>query len=281
MPEILDSQGNPFPKPEPRKPRFSDLKNILTKVRKHFIFIAGGLAILAGIFANLSTIEKYIEEKNWFAKAPAPLFENDSTYHIMLLPFGSFSNCNQEELKFHVSIQNGLNRLIKSEHLSVEVKTFNYINSTLKPNQLDSLGKKNNANLVLWGDSGFDCNWDSTYLNVKYHSLIPFEFEEGEEFQYRQSSFPQSGETGLKKFHKMHAFDLLENGQLAGSIEDIIHSSLGIQAFFNEDFEASLNFWRKIKLEEKPEYSHIWYFMGLVMEYNKEAGLLTSKNQLN
>ena len=226
--------------------------NLNNRVNRKFL-----LYFLVALFSILPILYfmNFINDGNILKDSPESLFIYDSTYHILLLPFGPFASCEKEQLNYHISFQDRLNALNFEKGLGIEVKVYDKLDCNISYEQARTIGNQYRADLIIWGNYGSSCFWDSTLINVKYLTL-------------QNSGMPplqkskMGGETGQITVHKMLGFNLLKEGQLTGRVEGLVFASLGIRSFFQQDYSEAIDYFNQVQVVDKSEFSQIFYFRG-------------------
>lgn len=190
------------------------------------------------------------------------VFSFDSTYHILLLPFGAYASCSEDDYKYHIFVRDRLDSLNRANQLGIEVKILDKANCELSFAQADSIGREKKANLVIWGCYGYCEAWSegTTQIYIKYSSL--------DQFDYVDRNWLNVGESGIMKASMDESFQLLKEGKMGLNVDDVVYWALGIQELAKGNFSSSLENLQKIQLEEKIEFSQVWYFLGLVKTLN-------------
>ena len=184
--------------------------------------------------------------------SPSSLFKNPSFYNILLLPFGSSQNCEDETIICEREVESRFNILKEQNHIpEIEVQVYQKINTTQRSlgfERARTLGDSLGADLIVWGDYQSKCEWDSTKIRVKWAATktnIPF-LDPIKDVEY----------LGVEDISQ------IEEGEITGNIEEIIFWSLARNEASKKNYEQALAYLGKIKIKEKKEYGLILKEIG-------------------
>lgn len=190
-------------------------------------------------------------------KTNTSIFSSPEAYHILLLPFGPYADCEEQKNQYHKPVQERLQKLIKTESLNIEVKRQDTIFCDIvDPNEVKAYANGLGADMVIYGNYQEYCK-DSTLLNVRYilldtTNLTPDLFKEGsEEFavDYRESIAE------------------IEKGNLTGTAEDVMYWALSLRAYSSREYGKALDSFYKIQANpEEKAYINLYFFLGLTYQ---------------
>ena len=227
------------------------------------ISIGGGLIYVSDLAESLG-LKKPIE---YVKTTDAPnkhtedfrsiFHSNDSTYNILLLPFGADGNCTLESNQYHWQVQRRIDELNESENLGLEVQRQDTIMcDLLKTDIVRAYGKELGADLVIYGNYQERCEWDTTLLSIRYILV---------DTVTRTSPFSKEG--GSKYLvHDNNSLVELSGGKLTGTVEDLMYWSLGMREYDRNRYQQSIRYLERISVSvPKKEHAIIFKILG----YNK------------
>ena len=219
------------------------------RVIKNHIIATSLVVIISlgiGVFALVERLNS--KEEN------TSIFTNDEAYHILLLPFGPDGNCLKESNQYHWQVHRRLNELIEKDILDIEVQRKDSIMCDLiNVDSVKNYGEKLGADLVIYGNYQEQCEWDTTLLNIRFVRLDSilansFTFNRGE----KEYAIP-----------KTKSLAELRNGNLTGTIEDVLYFVLGMGEYSRKSFERSIQLLKKVSIpESRKEFAIVPFKMG-------------------
>lgn len=257
---LIDPNTNqPFPEKIDRKKKFfSSLK----KWHRLTLWVIGGIGILTGLIIGLGRAEETLEDWGFFTKenTPTSIFKSDSTYNILLLPFGSEGNCIPEENRDHIQVYRRIDSLNRADRLNIELRRQDIIPCDwVNVDSVSDYGKKLGADLVIYGNYYDFCPWDTTLLNIQFVLLDTLYSPSA--FRYGESKF---------KVSKIEIPTKLRSGKLTGTVEDVMYWALAMREGERKSFKQTVAYLDKILIpENKIEYAKIFFYKGLALFYLK------------
>jgi len=162
-----------------------------------------------------------------------PFDTSASSYNVLLFPFQPLENC-QYKSDIERTIITRLQDMNELENLNLQVK-FDSIACVRTYADADSIGRKLNANLVIWGDLYEHRFSDNKEACLKYKVIVPKNVVFGNEWQ---------GESGIQH---LQSLSQVREGKLQKEIDYIIYWIAGLDAYSKHNYIASLNHFRKIE----------------------------------
>ena len=107
-----------------------------------------------------SLFRKCVYEKEGNEEPVKILFSTEENFNILLIPFGSSQSCNDETVLCERELKNFFYTQSKISDSKIEVKIDSSIedrNKIFSKNELEQLGKRVKADLILWGDYSKRC----------------------------------------------------------------------------------------------------------------------------
>jgi tetratricopeptide (TPR) repeat protein len=167
-------------------------------------------------------------------------------FRILILPFGEIESCPTRNRKFHWALHKDLEKIQKQYKLDIEIRRIDTLNKFISLEEAREIGKRDSADLVIWGDYHDNYNCDTTMVTINYENL---------------SSTPQYNE---------YISDALEStltestvttsiisGKISGKIEEIVFWSLGCFEYLNERYAKSRLYYKKVNTKSKHNYAYI------------------------
>lgn len=225
----------------------------------------GVIILFLTLIINLDKVSKIFEKWGLFENEIASstsLFSIDSTYHVLLLPFGADGVCNLEKNQYHWQVQRRLDQLNRDEQLNLEIIGQDTVMCNLiSPDSVKAYGKKLGADLVVYGDYQERCEWDTTLLTVRYLSLDSTA-RDGPVSTLGQQTFAVRNTMSLQE---------LRTGKLTGSVEDIIYWVLGLKEYEKREYVHSLGYLDKIVPDlRRKEYAMVFKQIGNCYYYTRD-----------
>ena len=218
--------------------------------------VVGGIVLLLTLVINLDKVSDIFEKWGLWGeeeRGSTSLFMVDSAYHVLLLPFGAEGRCELESNLYHHKVYERLLELDRAENLNIEVKRQDTIScDAYIPDSVRAYGGKMGADLVVYGNYQERCEWDTTLFNVRYVSLDTTVDESpmgtiGSDRQVLSNRPDQLARSGL---------DRIADGEITGTVEDVIYWVLGMKAYYKDKYEQALGYWEEIEPEPgRKEYA--------------------------
>jgi len=173
-----------------------------------------------------------------FPLRDVPIFDDSSkNFKILILPLYPDQKCDIIHSNYEHLIIDRLNKISDSLNCNLSI-VLDSSNICVNDIMADSLGKFNNANLVLWGNYDRDCNSDSK-VRIKYFIT---------ELDTSLKSIKKNNDTGFKVVQNLNA---IRNGFLLENTESIILFILGYQYYSKNNFADAIEY-----LEHEKSYDY-------------------------
>ncbi|MEL6253934.1 MAG: tetratricopeptide repeat protein [Bacteroidota bacterium] len=181
------------------------------------------------------------------------VFKQDSTYNILLLPFGKDGICLEENNQYHKQVHKRILAIKKQQNLNIEVFREDSLNCDwVDADVVRNYGKEKDANLVIYGNYEERCD-DTTLLNVRYVLVDSINFNP-DIFIEGEAEYTLHDKVSLSE---------LRRGNLTGKPEDVLYWALALQEFSQKDFRTSISYLKLIKeREERPDYYIVYQLLG-------------------
>ena len=229
----------------------------IQKRRSWNIYITVFLAIPAFILGVYTLWNQVLKTENQLVshQAESPqdsvkiaLFSSSENYNILLLPFGSSQNCEEENIICEREVEGRFNSLRREKKIyDLEVQVFEDVNTRTRSLSYDKarvIGDSLGADLVVWGDYKKRCEWDSTKIRVKWVSL--------------NEVAPFIDTTSIDNYTSVEDVSSIEEGELTGNIEEIVYWGLGNREMEKKKFVRALNYFEKISTRNIREYAGVF-----------------------
>lgn len=249
---------------------FCDHHNILKSdwffLERQVFKLPIGLIIVSIAFV-FTTITAWEIEEYWSIKrksnsvrdsasdnVKSTIFEED--FHVVILPFGSSDYCEGEKILCERELKKLFTRVVGRDSLSpVKItvrESQSDIESVLSVEELLDVGKRYNADLLIWGDYTRRCSWDSTKVLINYAIFDDFLAQYGG-IQNRVNSI--EGEIG--------SISELSNGNIVGGIKDVVYWSLGVrEALVKRNYKRGIELLKEVDASPKKEFSRYFHLLA-------------------
>jgi len=192
---------------------------------------------------------------------------NELKYKMTIFKFNSYNIT--DSLRIENAIFDRIQSISIENDLSIRIiinKAINTEEIPLSFYKADSIVTKTKTNLVLWGNYEVPKNTNSTLINIKYLSSGIYK-----EDKYEKTK----GETGIKE---IKTISVLAQGELTGTIENIILWALGIKAFAERNYKKSISIFKTMTPENSNQQSLIYQAISEV--YLESGNLQLAKKNL-
>ena len=170
-------------------------------------------------------------------------FFNDSSYHILLLPFYDPYGDRKEVIEN--AIYDRITFLTQKESLDIftrfyiknQTKTFSKLD--INRQLLEEIDNACNSDLNIWGNYEVPTNSDSSLINIKYYSRN--QYDERLLFENEKANAHQ---TGVRKIKDVL---ILSEGEITATIEDIVFWAFGIMEFRMGNYLSAIKRFSKMK----------------------------------
>lgn len=220
--------------------------NVKTDNYGEFIFSSIPSKRLPQDSIEIQVESKYLEKTNIISIPKRDCFNNviieinesqsillDSTkFSILILPFQLLKDCTSPPSAIEATISTRLNDMAEIDSLNLEAKFLNSgIGCSKTYNQVKEIGKKYNANLVVWGDLYGQCFSDSMNSCLKYVII--------------DSPIKNIDKNGKTKITQ-HIMSDIGRGELQYDVDYIIYYSLALWAGNKKDHKLAIKHCNKI-----------------------------------
>ncbi|MEM6803980.1 MAG: tetratricopeptide repeat protein [Bacteroidota bacterium] len=217
---------------------------------KPMIFAGIGLTVIGLIMAGVFIFTATDLDESWATDQGSYLsaFGGGDSYNILLLPFKEYEDCIAEDAFDEIAIRDRLNLLEEGEDMGIKVKFMGDGACPKNSEEARRIGNIYNADLVVWGNYP-EIHKDSVNLHTRYISLR------------NNSNFMGNQNKNLGKLALGDNYDLQE-GYIAGNIDDVVSWLLGIISLRNEEYINALQFFEQMNLEDSHESANLYHLMA-------------------
>ncbi|MEL6252826.1 MAG: tetratricopeptide repeat protein [Bacteroidota bacterium] len=217
---------------------------------KPLIYTGIGLAVVGMILAAVFIFTGIDFDESWSNDQDSYLsaFGSGESYNILLLPFKEYPNCIAEDAFDEIAVRDRMNLFQEGEDLGIKVKFMGDGACPKNSEEARRIGQVYNADLVVWGNYP-EIKRDSVNLHTRYISLR------------NNNNFLGSQVKNLGKLALGDNYDLQE-GFIAGDIDDVVNWLLGIVNLRNENYISSLQFFEQMQLNDSHESANLYHLMA-------------------
>ncbi len=176
-----------------------------------------------------------------------PFDTTKECYNVLLFPFQPLEMCQFKKTDIELAIISRLIDMSEKDSLNLQIK-YDTLDCIHSYSEADSIGKKLNANLVIWGDLYEHCSIDNEaclkFVNISSEDKIP--------------NIDMKGESGIEK---MTSLSEVKEGKLQKNIDYIIYWVAGSRSFKKQNYTRAINYFTKIK-ESYNVTSELYSFIG-------------------
>lgn len=206
---------------------------------------SGLLLLIIAVIGTLSiwVVPNYVLDDD-------PGFTSDTAYHVLILPFQSYTHSNSDQgAPNNLALIELFDSLRVTDKLNIEIQVGNKQMGYVTYDKAAAIGRKYGAHLVIWGSYDRPEIHDSLRVNLRYVSLET----EGMPFLFRQ------GESGRKTIR--FASDIRE-GSMIGNLREVVLFSAALIEEKLGKIQHALNTLEKLKVAHDPNYSIVFYYLG-------------------
>lgn len=217
---------------------------------KPLIYTGIGLAVVGMLLAAVFIFTGIDFDESWTSEEDSYLsaFGSGDSYNILLLPFKEYPNCIAEDAFDEIAVRDRMNLFQEGEDLGIKVKFMGDGACPKNSEEARRIGQVYNADLVVWGNYT-EIKRDSINLHTRYISLR------------NNNNFLGSQVKNLGKLALGDNYDLQE-GFIAGDIDDVVNWLLGIVNLRNENYISSLQFFEQMELSDSHESANLYHLMA-------------------
>lgn len=189
----------------------------------------------------------------------APSFEQgDKRFRVLILPFEALEKSRLRETKYARAIEK---RLVEIQEMEVLELAVAYAESEDPPvgfRQASKVGRKHNADLVIWGDYYEKVHADTTHAALRYSFVNELP--------------PNVLATGKTEIEEIHSLTLISQGYLQNDVDYIIYWVIALKRFAAGDCVGALPMFRRVR-DDFAEH-----FQGIVSFELNASGMALSMN---
>ena len=162
-----------------------------------------------------------------------PFDTTKAVYNVLLFPFQPLEMCQFHKTNIELAIISRLFDMSDKDSLNLQIKydTLDCIHSST---EAESIGKKLNANLVIWGDLYEHCTSVNEaclkFVNISSENTVP--------------GLKLKGESGIEK---MSSLSEIKEGKLQRNIDYIIYWVAASSSYNIQNFTKALYYFKKIE----------------------------------
>ena len=192
-------------------------------------------------FLLLSSVISYlIYNNNLFNKKPhdkiysnTPFDTTKGSYNVLLFPFQPLGMGKHEKIDIENTIITRLLDMSDKDSLNLKIK-FDTVDCVKSYSEADSIGKKLNANLIIWGDLYESCTNNNEaclkFVNISSKDRVPDLKTEDE-----------------PKIEKILSLSEVAKGKLQRNVDYIIYWVAGSRSYDKQKYNKALAYFKKIE----------------------------------
>ena len=212
------------------------------KIAIPFLVVVLLLVLLFALFNKDQTHKTESTRSNRKEKHGITHFDTSKgSYNILFFPFQPLEKCQFKKTDIESTIITRLNDMSYTDNLNLQV-IYDTIDCIRTYVEADSIGKKFNANLVIWGDLYEHCSSDNKEACLKFINISSQNFIPG---------IKNKGESGIEN---MASLSEVREGKLQKDIDYIIYWVAASRAFSKEDYTIALKHFKKIENFDNATY---------------------------